>query len=196
MSESEGTISALTISSWVIFFSVIFLWFYRQIKHRIHANEVKLKEREAQERYAFLEEEVSGKVDTKKIEFWKNNNNYMDPSKNTTKANNIANLEFSYERVNSNTILYKQPLHTQKFSLNDNSRLNKYKKRSIGPDQKFDQKFTSSQQNSFHPVFVSTIPSQQNNSQPFTQQNNSIPKDQQSPTRRPLIHPSDRPLNL
>ena len=62
----------------------------------------------------------------------------MDPSKNTTKANNIANLEFSYERVNSNTILYKQPIPTQKFSLNDNSRLDKYKKRSIRPgDQKF-----------------------------------------------------------
>jgi hypothetical protein len=67
-----GTISALTIASWVTAFSFVLLILYRQGKYAMKVLEARRKQREAEAAYADLQEEKhGGKIDSDKFIYWR-----------------------------------------------------------------------------------------------------------------------------
>ena len=70
--SSPATSASLSVASWIVVFAVILLLMYRKIKYEFKLADTRRKEREANEAYCELEEELTGVIRNEKYEYWRN----------------------------------------------------------------------------------------------------------------------------
>jgi hypothetical protein len=71
-SATPGTSGALFVASWIVICAIFLVFTYRRVKYEFKLADERRKQREAEEAYATLDEELTGVIRNEKYEYWRN----------------------------------------------------------------------------------------------------------------------------